>query len=532
ANTSSLQFPPASCPLLRWIFWLASTLFRLQELKMELAISAVTGELVSRFVSYLADKYRSCCHAQSGETQLRRLQQLLLRARTVVEEADGRYITNSGMLAQLTMLADAMYRGYWALGAFGYMSLDETETSPMEVSSSSPRKRLRTVHGSARKNKAMYFADLQSVVESLEDVVDGLTEFVVLLGGCDRMLRRPYDAYLYNDNIMFGRHTQKQKLLNFMLQHSSSSPGGKPAVLPIIGAPAVGKRTLVAHVCKDERVSSHFSSILHLNGDSFRRIADHDRSFLRGKILVVVELVADVDKKDWVEFCSTLASMDSGSKVIIISRLRSTERFGTVRPIFLDTLSYEEFNYLFKTLAFGSANPAHHPQLARIADELAEEFRTECSLVGTNIFADVMRRNLNVHFWFGMLSRLRRFAERNVSMFGEHPRLLVERRHQIDVTDFVLHPAASPLRIVPSCTSGSSRTEVTAERVSLPRVRLGDLMMDPGVRPQGDFNVVSWESRLPPYTSFVHFVPNGNGAPGLAKQSTPLSGRKRPAVAL
>ena len=97
---------------------------------MELAISAVTGELVSRFVSYLADRYRSSRRPQSGEKQLRRLQQLLLRARTVVEEADGRYITNSGMLAQLTMLADAMYRGYWALGAFGYMSLEETETSP------------------------------------------------------------------------------------------------------------------------------------------------------------------------------------------------------------------------------------------------------------------------------------------------------------------------------------------------------------------------------------------------------------------
>ena len=31
-------------------------------------------------------------------------------------------------------------------------------------------------------------------VESLEDVVAGMMEFVVLLGGCDRMLRRPYNA--------------------------------------------------------------------------------------------------------------------------------------------------------------------------------------------------------------------------------------------------------------------------------------------------------------------------------------------------
>ncbi|VAH20853.1 unnamed protein product [Triticum turgidum subsp. durum] len=424
---------------------------------MELTISTVAGELVSRFVSFVADRYlHSIRSAQSEEKQLKELQRLLLRARTVVEEADGRYITNPGMLAQLSMLTDAMYRGYWALGAFRYMSLEETETTPMEeggVRNSSPPKCLCKVHGSAKKNKSMYLVDLQGEVESLEDVIAGMMEFVVLLGGCDRMLRRPYDSYLYSDNIMFGRYTEKQKLLNFVLQHHGS-PGGSPAVLPVIGGPVVGKRTLVAHVCKDERVSSHFSSILHLNGDSFRRIADHDRSFLPGKILVVVELVADVNEEDWAKFRSTVATtMGDGSKVILISRLKSSERLGTVEPIFLNSLSYEEFSYLFKTLAFGSADPVQHPRLARIADEFSRELRSEWSLVATNILADVMRRNLSVHFWFRVLSRLRRLVERNFSMFGEHPKDLLQRRHQVDVTDFVLHRAAPPLRIVPSLSS-------------------------------------------------------------------------------
>ncbi|XBJ26477.1 hypothetical protein VPH35_003886 [Triticum aestivum] len=485
---------------------------------MELAISAVAGELVSRFVSFLANRYlHSSCRAQWEEKQLKKLQLLLLRAHTVVEEADGRYITNSRMLAQLSMLADAMYRGYWALGASRYISLEESMEEGV-VPNPSPHKRFCMVHGSARKNKATSLVDVQGALESLEDVVAGMTEFVVLLGGCDRMLRRPYDAYLYNDNIMFGRHAEKQKLLNFMLRHNSPG-GGAPAVLPIIGASEVGKRTLVAHVCKDERLSSHFSSIRYLSGNSFSRIADHG-SIMSGKTLVVVELVSDVEEEYWAKFCSFVVSMDSGNKVVIISRLKSTERLGTVEPIFLSTLSYEEFSYLFKTLAFGSANPAQHPRLAWIADKLAREFHSEWSLTAANIFADLMRRNLNVCFWAGMLSRLRRVVERNLSMFGEHPR------------DFVLHPAASPLRVVPSYTSGSSRTEVTTERESLPRVRLGDLVMDPGVRPQGDFNVVAWESRLPPYTSFVHFVPNGDGAPGVVEQSTPLSGRKRAAVPL
>ncbi|VAH20843.1 unnamed protein product [Triticum turgidum subsp. durum] len=500
---------------------------------MELAISAVTGELVSRFVSYLADRYHSSRRPQPGEKQLKKLQQLLLRARTVVEEADGRYITNSGMLAQLTMLADAMYRGYWALGASNYISLEETTTMGEEEGEDlkpSPLKRLRTVHSIARKNRAMHLLELEGTLESLENVVAGMMEFVVLLGGCDRMLHRPYDVYLFSDKIMFGRHTEKQKLLNFMLQHGPA--GGVPAVLPIIGAPVVGKRTLVAHVCKDERVRSHFSSILHLNGDSLGRIAEHG-GLMSGNILVVVELVSDVHEEDWAKFCSTVAtSMDIGSKVIIISRLKNTERLGTVEPIFLKTLSYEEFSYLFKTLAFGSANPAQHPRLARIADELAREFQSEWSIATANLFADIMRRNLSVHFWLCILSGLRRVVERNISLFGEHPKLLARRRHQIDVTDLVLHPMDSPLRLMPFCTSGSSRTEVTVERELLPRVRFGDLVMDPGVRPQGDFNVVAWESRLPPYTSFVHFATSGNDAPRVAQQSAPLSGRKRAAVPL
>ncbi|XP_051210020.1 uncharacterized protein [Lolium perenne] len=291
---------------------------------MELAISAATGELVSRFVSFFANKYHSS-RAYSEEKQLERLQLLLLRARTVVEEADGRYITNSGMLAQLDMLTEAMYRGYWALGAFRYRSLQET---PMEE-----------------------------------------------------------------------------------------------------------------------------------------------------------------EQEDWAKFCSTLASMDSGSKVIITSWCKSSEKLGTVQPIFLNTLPYEEFSYLFKTLAFGSADPAQHPRLAQIADEMARELHSDWSLIAVNLRADVMRRNLNLHFWLCMLCRMRRFVERNFSMFGEHPQLLILRRHQIDVTDF-LH-SYSPLRILPSCTTGSSRTEITEERQLLPNVRLGDLVEDPGARPQGDFNVIS-----------------------------------------
>ena len=70
---------------------------------MEAITSAATKDLISRAISFLVDKLtnRECM-----EDKLQRLQLLLLRVRTVVDEADGRCITNSGMLMQLKLLSD------------------------------------------------------------------------------------------------------------------------------------------------------------------------------------------------------------------------------------------------------------------------------------------------------------------------------------------------------------------------------------------------------------------------------------------
>ncbi|XP_024311714.1 uncharacterized protein LOC104585252 isoform X2 [Brachypodium distachyon] len=95
---------------------------------MEVAISAVAGELVSRFISFLMNKYNSSLsHAQSEEEGkvVERLQHLLMRAGTIVEEADARYITNSRMMMQLKILSEAMYAGYRVLDTLRYRTLQE-----------------------------------------------------------------------------------------------------------------------------------------------------------------------------------------------------------------------------------------------------------------------------------------------------------------------------------------------------------------------------------------------------------------------
>ncbi|XP_051210014.1 disease resistance protein RGA2 isoform X1 [Lolium perenne] len=489
---------------------------------MELAISALTGELVSRFVSFLTNKYHSS-RAYSKENQLERLQQLLLRVGMVIEEADSRYIVNSCMLIQLKMLAAAMYRGHHVLDTIRSMKhrefLEKQVWDSSTLSVSTPYKRSRTVGSSIATNMVTINSELQSALQNLEAGVANMVEFVVLLSGYERISRRPYDAYLYIDNFMFGRHVEKQKILMFLLEYDSP---GRPVVLPVIGGNGVGKKTLIAHVCDNERVRSHFSMVLHLNGDDLFRITDHE--WMSGKTLVVIEFVSDVDEDDWATFHRSITNMDRGSKVIILGRNAGLEKFGTVKPISLSCLSLEEYSYLFKTLAFGSADQTDHPRLAAMVEKFATVLGG--SLISANVLADALRKNLSAHFWLSLLNGARDSVKKNNTRFGAHPQELFSRGHPVHlIGGYILSPA-TPSRIV---KSANSMTSIPEE--GLPRIMFGDLIAREGhvVLPRGDFRLISWESRLPPYTSFVHLVRSASSCVN-DKPKTPLSGKKRPSL--
>ncbi|XP_048560187.1 uncharacterized protein LOC125540629 [Triticum urartu] len=466
---------------------------------METAISAVASELVSQFISFLMNKYNSLSHAQSEEKVVQRLQHLLMRAGTIIEEADTRYITNSGMMMQVKTLSEAMYQGYRVLDKLRYCALQNSagfdKVSINDSSSSSlqfiPFKRFRTT--SKKDDKAMCL-ESYGALESLEISIANMAEFIVLLGGCERMSRRPYDIYLYTDNFMFGRRTEKQKLMSFLLENNNLPGDHALAILPIIGGVGVGKKTLVAHVCGDERVHSRFSSILHLNGHNLLTILDHGRTMF-GTMLVIIEFASDVGDDEWKMFHSFLIRMSRGSKIIIISKLKRLARFGSVQPIF-SVLSYDELRYLFKKLAFGSVDPAEHPWLVQIADEFTKVlYIVPSTLLATNTLADVLRKNLNVRFWLCILDKVIRYAKRNASTYGVHPNMLFEEGHHVDITDIALHPLSVKRYTI----------DVSIKEES-PSVTMGELLADPSVRPEGDFILIAWESRIPPHNLVHLFV--------------------------
>jgi hypothetical protein len=170
---------------------------------MDLAVSAVTGDIAGRFISYLVNKCSDCL---CSEEKVEKLQQLLLRVHGVVEEADGRYITNSCMLVQLKTLSTAMYQGYHVLDNIRFKQHKELASDQFASSSVHiPLKRHRTTTtgGASSWTSKVFCSELQSTLQNLEAVVANMVEFLVLLGGCERISRRPYDAYLHLQSTIY-----------------------------------------------------------------------------------------------------------------------------------------------------------------------------------------------------------------------------------------------------------------------------------------------------------------------------------------
>jgi len=189
------------------------------------------------------------------------LRRLLLRAQVIIDEAMGRHITNRPMLLRLVMLSDAMHRGYYVLDAIRYQHHDEEDAKDQVVSRSSSLSVVNSVkHLCFSSRAALPLNELQETLDNLSSMIRDVNELVLYLASYPRLCSQPYSMHLQLANCMFGCQIEAQLVINFLL---NTQPHGaeKLEVLPIVGPRYVGKSTLVANVCKDERVFGHFSNI-------------------------------------------------------------------------------------------------------------------------------------------------------------------------------------------------------------------------------------------------------------------------------
>ncbi|XP_047043841.1 disease resistance protein RGA2-like [Lolium rigidum] len=486
---------------------------------MEVLVSAVIGEIVSRTISVVIEKCREQMTAKeqtTTEEDLQRLHQLLLRISAIIEEAEGRCIRNRGMIHQVSMMIVQLFRGYYLLDSF---KSTQKKTDDEEVSGSlfaqskfNPAKRFRRL-SSYTQNYSMVVGrgsskELKQFILVLESMVADLKEFPIFLMSYPRMYRQPYGSYLILDKFMFGRQMEREQAIGFLLQPEPPS-GGNLGVLPIVGPGLIGKSTFVEHVCDDERVRNHFSLILRYRENDLKdeiptTFRDHcvikhqNSASNEERSLLVIELLGDVDEGAWKRLLQTSERcMGNGSKIIITSRSEKMVSVGTTQAIKLSCLSKEAFWYFFKMLVFGSTDPEEHPKLTSIAMELAVE--TCGSFMFAYVGATLLRANTSVRFWCRFLRQAREFRQKNNFVLGEYHEDRMSRygwsiaetqQGYEDRKLFLIH---------------HSHQKGPAAHSEVPRITIVDLLSGAcSPMQRGKFEVLSWRSLIPPYYNYVY----------------------------
>ena len=84
-----------------------------------------------------------------------------------------------------------------------------------------------------------------------------------------------------------------------------------------------------------------------------------------------------------------------------------------------------------------------------------------------------------------------------MSLFGEHPKQLVERDRPTDITLFI-SPSAAPLHLMPP------RGESSFHNKELWNVTFGDMLQGSStIVPKDEFQILAWQSRIPAFTKFI-----------------------------
>ncbi|GJN06203.1 hypothetical protein PR202_ga23907 [Eleusine coracana subsp. coracana] len=446
---------------------------------MDALLSAVASDLIGRLISFFIRKYHE--HGGTDTTNVTvRLQRALVRARVVVEEAEGRQIANRAMLQQLNQLRQQLCRAAYALETFRWRATD-------------PRRSRRRSH--------TMVSESTRPVESLEATLSDMREFVMLLNSCPRVIKQPYSAYLFTENCMFGRQMEKEEIIGFL-----SKPLQDLDILPIIGPLGVGKWTLVEHVCLDERVRERFTKIHRLRSDGLDYLHSHNEHRHRSlfdfteRSLIMIDMV-DGDaaaEESWRTFHSAVLHRRAhrGSKIIIISRTEAHSSLGTVRPLRLHPLHREELWYFFKNLVFGAANPDEHPDLVRIAMAMCSGISDIAPFADANIIATSLRANLSARSWHHVLKM---GAKAMVLQLDAASNGL----HKYNVGRYYLcRPLKDPS--VP-CLFYNGRKLTGVAHDELPKVTMRELRTSdsPPLAGETRFDVLVWQSHIAPYASYV-----------------------------
>ena len=220
--------------------------------------------------------------------------------------------------------------------------------------------------------------------------------------------------------------------------------------------------------------------------------------------LFVIDLAggegSEEEEERWRRFRSSMRRRRTHgeSKIIIISRTERHSALGTVPPLRLRAPRREELWYLFKALSFGGADPEERPELVRIAMALFNNIPDLAPFAAANKLAAALRADLSARSWRRVLKVSAGVTELRLGAAAAGgPRRPEEK------TGYY-YPSV-PVKDAPNapCVFYDRRKSTGMARSELPKVTMMEVAE--GVVPRGEkrFDVLVWQSRIPPYASYV-----------------------------
>ncbi|KAK8611457.1 hypothetical protein V6N13_131506 [Hibiscus sabdariffa] len=376
-----------------------------------IVVSPIVSSLTETVATLIHDKYVAI---KGVKENLEKLLDTLENIRAVLEDAEQRSACDRSLKLWLSKLKDAAFDAEDILDTFAAEA------------------RLGMVRRSRAKIRVA--SEIKKISERLDLIAKNRINFNLNVSSGDGGRLRsqsPNDFALTSSFVettdVFGRESDKQRLIDQMLSNESDSSEGGVSVIPIIGMGGLGKTTIAQLIFNDGRVKDHFEYKMWVcvtidfnlkrilkgiiefhtqmevsNNLSFEGLVSRFKDILAGKnFLLVLDDVWVDNYQEWEPLRNILKLGGKGSRVLVTSRSdRVSDIMGTQTPYRLEYLPQEECWSLFKRIAFKDCNNLSSGRLMEL-EGIGKEIVDKCNglPLAVKAMGGLLRGNVDVDKW-------------------------------------------------------------------------------------------------------------------------------------